>query len=163
MRCPICGIIIENNHICTNCNENAYVLNKIFNISVRLYNEALQKANKKDFYNAISLIEKSLYFNKNNTEAINLLGLLYYQTGRLGDAVKQWVLSSNINHNKDNKAFYYLEVFNKDIRKDAFGNFAVGDTLYNHNRMFNEETRRNLVFSIFYNSDTQEFLTGELG
>ncbi len=117
MRCPICGIIIENNHICPNCNENAYVLNKIFNISVRLYNEALQKANKKDFYNAISLIEKSLYFNKNNTEARNLLGLLYYQTGRLGDAVKQWVLSSNINHNKDNKAFYYLEVFNKDIRK----------------------------------------------
>ena len=53
--------------------------------------------------------------------------------------------------------------FNKDIRKDAFGNFAVGDTLYNHNRMFNEETRRNLVFSIFYNPDTQEFLTGEIG
>ena len=53
--------------------------------------------------------------------------------------------------------------FNKDIRKDAFGNFAVGDTLYNHNRMFNEETRRNLVFSIFYNPDTQEFFTGEIG
>ena len=53
--------------------------------------------------------------------------------------------------------------FNKDIRKDAFGNLAVGDTLYNHNRMFNEETRRNLVFFYFYNPDTQEFLTGEIG
>ncbi|MBS5793423.1 MAG: hypothetical protein KIC92_01525 [Clostridiales bacterium] len=116
MKCPICGIIVKNSHICPRCNENAYVLNKIFNISVRLYNEALQKAKQKDFSNAICLIEKSLCFNKNNIEARNLLGLLYYQTGRLGDAVKQWVLSSNINQNKNNKAFYYLDIFNKNIR-----------------------------------------------
>ena len=118
MRCPICNTIIEKGHICPKCNENAYVLNKIFNISVRLYNEALQKAKNKDFSNAIHLIEKSLYFNKNNTEARNLLGLLYYQVGRLGDAVKQWILSSNINKNENNnKAFYYLELFNQNIRK----------------------------------------------
>lgn len=32
--------------------------------------------------------------------------------------------------------------FNKDIRHDKHGEFAVGDTLYNHNRKFNEETRK---------------------
>ncbi len=53
--------------------------------------------------------------------------------------------------------------FNKDIRKDAYGPFAVGDTLYNHNRKFNEETRPNLVFSIFYNPDTEEIITGNIG
>ena len=53
--------------------------------------------------------------------------------------------------------------FNKDIRKDAYGSFAVGDTLYNHNRKFNEETRPNLVFSIFYNPDTEEIVTGNIG
>ena len=53
--------------------------------------------------------------------------------------------------------------FNKDIRKDAYGSFAVGDTLYNHNRKFNEETRPNLVFSIFYNPDTEEIITGDIG
>lgn len=53
--------------------------------------------------------------------------------------------------------------FNKDIRKDAYGPFAVGDTLYNHNRKFNEETRPNLVFSIFYNPDTDEIITGNIG
>ena len=37
--------------------------------------------------------------------------------------------------------------FEKDVRTDAHGEFAVGDTLYNHNRKFNEETRRNLVYS----------------
>lgn len=51
----------------------------------------------------------------------------------------------------------------KDIRTDARGAFAVGDTLYNHNRIFNEETRPNLVFSIFYNPDTGEIATGEIG
>ena len=117
MKCPICKTEVQNGHICPNCNENAYVLNKIFNISVRLYNEALQRANKKDFSNAICLVEKSLYFNKNNYQARNLLGLLYYQTGRLGDAVKQWILSSNINQNKNNRAFYYINIFKKDIRK----------------------------------------------
>jgi adenine-specific DNA-methyltransferase len=53
--------------------------------------------------------------------------------------------------------------FDKDIRKDEIGEFAVGDTLYNHNRKFNEETRKNLVFSIFYNPTTGEIVPGEIG
>ncbi len=53
--------------------------------------------------------------------------------------------------------------FNKDIREDDRGKFAIGDTLYNHNRKFNEETRPNLVFSIFYNPETEEIKTGNIG
>ena len=53
--------------------------------------------------------------------------------------------------------------FNKDIRRDDRGEFAVGDTLYNHNRKFNEETRPNLVYSIFYNPDTEEIIPGDIG
>ncbi len=53
--------------------------------------------------------------------------------------------------------------FNKDIRTDSRGPFAIGDTLYNHNRKFNEETRPNLVFSIFYNPQTEEITTGDIG
>lgn len=53
--------------------------------------------------------------------------------------------------------------FNKDIRRDDRGEFAVGDTLYNHNRKFNEETRPNLVYSIFYKPDTGEIVPGDIG
>lgn len=53
--------------------------------------------------------------------------------------------------------------FNKDVRRDDRGEFAVGDTLYNHNRKFNEETRPNLVFSIFYNPETEEIVPGDIG
>lgn len=53
--------------------------------------------------------------------------------------------------------------FNKDLREDEHGSFAIGDTLYNHNRKFNEETRPNLVFSIFYNPITEEIKAGDIG
>lgn len=53
--------------------------------------------------------------------------------------------------------------FKKDIRTDGYGEYAIGDTLYNHNRKFNEETRPNLVFSIFYNPLTEEITTGNIG
>lgn len=53
--------------------------------------------------------------------------------------------------------------FNKNIREDSRGKFAVGDTLYNHNRKFNEETRPNLIFSIYYNLSTKEISTGRIG
>ena len=52
--------------------------------------------------------------------------------------------------------------FKKDIREDEFGKYSVGDTLYNHNRKFNEETRPNLVFSIYYNPSTNDIITDNL-
>ena len=71
-------------------------------------------------------------------------------------------LQADITFAKNNLPDTY-KGFNKDIRKDDIGEFAVGDTLYNHNRKFNEETRPNLVFSIFYNPITEEIKTGEIG
>lgn len=53
--------------------------------------------------------------------------------------------------------------FEKDIREDEYGKFAVGDTLYNHNRKFNEETRKNLVFSIYYNPETNDIVPDDIG
>ena len=53
--------------------------------------------------------------------------------------------------------------FNKDLRKDEHGLFAIGDTLYNHNRKFNEMTRPNLVYSIFFNPKTEEIRPGNIG
>ena len=71
-------------------------------------------------------------------------------------------LNVNINFAKSKMPDTY-KGFNKDIRKDDLGEFAIGDTLYNHNRKFNEETRPNLVFSIFYNPITQEIIPGDIG
>lgn len=71
-------------------------------------------------------------------------------------------LTVDVQFAKDNMPDSY-KGFNKDVRTDDRGTFAIGDTLYNHNRKFNEETRPNLVFSIFYNQTTEEIITGEIG
>ena len=68
----------------------------------------------------------------------------------------------NINFAKNKMPDTY-KGFTKDIRRDDIGEFAIGDTLYNHNRKFNEETRSNLVFSIFYNPVTEEIVPGDIG
>ena len=52
--------------------------------------------------------------------------------------------------------------FEKDIREDELGKYSVGDTLYNHNRKFNEETRPTLVFSIYYNPSTNDIITDDI-
>lgn len=71
-------------------------------------------------------------------------------------------LTIDISFAKENMPDVY-KGFNKDIREDERGKFAIGDTLYNHNRKFNEETRPNLVFSIFYNPTTEEITVGDIG
>lgn len=53
--------------------------------------------------------------------------------------------------------------FNKEILVDDIGEYAVGDTLWNHNRIFNEETRPNLVYSIFFNPETGDIVPDDIG
>ena len=53
--------------------------------------------------------------------------------------------------------------FKKDVRSDEFGDYAVGDTLWNHNRIFNEVSRPNLVFSIFFNPESNDIKSGDIG
>jgi adenine-specific DNA-methyltransferase len=71
-------------------------------------------------------------------------------------------LTIDISFAKKNMPDVYKN-FNKDIREDEHGKYAVGDTLYNHNRKFNEETRPNLVYSIFYNPTTEGITVGDIG
>ncbi len=78
------------------------------------------------------------------------------------DSASSFGLTVDITFAKEKMSDSY-KGFNKDIRTDSRGAFAVGDTLYNHNRKFNEETRPNLVFSIFYNPDTEQIITGNIG
>ena len=51
----------------------------------------------------------------------------------------------------------------RNVCQDKKGSYSIGDTLYNHNRIFNEESRPNLVFSIFYNPDTGDIVPGNIG
>lgn len=93
-------------------------------------------------YGVAKTWETVLVYGKNAMETSSLTVSIKYAKEKMPDAYKG---------------------FSKEIHSDEHGEFTVGDTLYNHNRKFNEETRRNLVFSIFYNPQTGEIQTGNIG
>ncbi|MFR3727966.1 hypothetical protein [Lacrimispora sp.] len=71
------------------------------------YNMGLDKARLRDLSGAAECLKKSLHFNKYMTDARNLLGLIYYEVGEVGDALVQWVISMNLQP-EENRADYYL-------------------------------------------------------
>lgn len=71
------------------------------------YNMGLERAKLRDLSGAADCLKKSLHFNKYQTDARNLLGLIYYEVGEVGDALVQWVISMNLQP-EENRADYYL-------------------------------------------------------
>ena len=112
-RCINCGAPVSTNGYCTECRLPDSFLRKAHNTSVYHYNLALDKAKMRDITGAIESLRTSLRYNKKNIEARNLLGLLYYETGEMVDALNHWVMSINYQA-KDNAAAHYL----KDLKAD---------------------------------------------
>ena len=71
------------------------------------YNLGLEKAKQRDLSGAAADLKKSLQFNKFQTDARNLLGLIYNEIGEAGSALCQWVISLNLD-DSDNRAEEYL-------------------------------------------------------
>lgn len=72
------------------------------------YNDGLKKANIRDLSGAIVSLKKSLYYNRDNVPARNLLGLLYYGRGEVAEALVEWIISKNIKAS-GNIATYYIK------------------------------------------------------
>lgn len=71
------------------------------------YNIGLERAKLRDLSGASECLKKSLHFNKYMTDARNLLGLIYYEVGEVGEALVQWVISMNLQP-EENRADAYL-------------------------------------------------------
>ena len=81
---------------------------KVLYQSNRWYNDGLKRARAKDLSGAVVSLKKSLQFNRENIAARNLLGLVYYGRGEVGEAVVEWILSKNLQPS-ENIAGYYLK------------------------------------------------------
>ena len=82
---------------------------RLNSLSNRFYNEGLEKASVRDMTGAINSLRDSLKFNKNNIDARNLLGLIYYETGEVVPALSEWVISKNLKA-EDNIADSYMDM-----------------------------------------------------
>lgn len=88
-------------------NEGLYA--KIVYKSNGLYNEGLRRAQVRDLSGALVCLRESLSLNKKNTNARNLLGLVYFEMGDIVRALTQWIISRNTDGSKENPALYYIE------------------------------------------------------
>ncbi len=127
MKCYRCGAELDKkSDVCPGCGTNVVTYKKIVSLSNKFYNEGLEKASVRDMTGAISALRQSLKLDKNNIDARNLLGLIYYETGEVVAALSEWVISKNLKA-EDNLADKYmdfvrnspsqLETINQTIKK----------------------------------------------
>lgn len=117
MNCPKCNSPITiKRQKCEVCGLDLKIYRKIIHLSNHYYNVGLEKAKVKDLSGAILVLKKSLELNKNNTNARNLLGLVYFETGETVSALSEWVISKHLQP-EGNDADAYMESVQKNPTK----------------------------------------------
>ncbi len=142
MICPICNSFSQNKKRCTECGSDISVFSKISDISNVLYNKGLSEVQASDFTHAEEALNKSILFDKNNINSRNVLGLVYYETGRISLALKQWVISSNIKK-EDNPAIEYVSYFQKNSKE--FQNLNESLKMYNQAIRFTSQQSEDMA------------------
>ena len=80
---------------------------RAFQLSNLYYNQGLERAGVRDLTGAVTKLRQSLLLNKRNTQARNLLGLVYLETGEVVAALREWLISQSY-HPKNNPAADYI-------------------------------------------------------
>lgn len=119
MKCIYCGTPLSAIDYCTGCGADVTLQKRIVRISNLLYNEGLEKATVRDLSGAISCLKRSLKFNKENIDARNLLGLVYYETGEVVAALSEWVISKNTAEENNAADFYISRLQSNKNKLDA--------------------------------------------
>lgn len=129
MNCPKCGQEISRRRKrCEICGQDISVYERLVYISNSYYNKGLEKARVRDLSGAIDMLKKSLEINKENTDARNLLGLVYFEMGEVVAALSEWVISQNFQP-QDNDADYFL----KKVQSDTVAFDGMNQTIKKFN------------------------------
>lgn len=124
MFCPKCGNEIAHSSQCLKCGINIDIYKRSKSISIKLYNKSLEQINNNDFSAAIISLIKSLEFDKANHNSRNLLGLIYFEIGEIGKALKQWVISNSL-VKENNLAKEYIDTVQNSTNKLEKYNDAI--------------------------------------
>ncbi|MCR5584508.1 MAG: hypothetical protein K6F63_03615 [Lachnospiraceae bacterium] len=125
MNCPRCGYkIVGHRRRCENCGQDLRPYESLRKLSNKLYNEGLAEAQVRNLSGACDKLKRSLEYNKENIDARNLLGLVYYELGETVAAIVEWVISTNISKN-DNPADALLEKVQGDANEFREAKSAV--------------------------------------
>lgn len=129
MFCYNCGCHLSEKDFCTGCGVDVSLYKRIMFVSNMYYNEGLEKACVRDLTGAITSLRQSLKFNKNNIEARNLLGLVYFEMGEVVAALSEWVISKNLSPDKNIADDYIEKLQSNSTRLDS-----VNQTIKKYNQ-----------------------------
>lgn len=129
MRCYKCNAVLSESEFCNKCGTDVVLYKKIIRSSEAHYNQGLSMAQARDLTGAADALRRSVKLNKNNINARNLLGLVYFEMGEAVAALSQWVISKNLQPEK-NIADNYLN----DIRKNAAKLETINQTIKKYNQ-----------------------------
>ncbi len=120
MVCPNCGSnMSDKKKRCERCGTDMTVYRKIYRASNQYYNNGLARAKVRDLSGAIISLKSSLELNKMNTNARNLLGLIYYEMGETVAALSEWVISRHIQPTENDAEEYINKVQSNPTKLDA--------------------------------------------
>ncbi len=114
MKCFVCGQQLIYTDKCPSCGQNVRLYKKIIASSNYLYNAGLAAAKERNLYDAEQLLRQALKLNKHQSDARNLLGLIYYETGEFAKAIEEWAISITLQP-ENNPAQGYLDSIYKDF------------------------------------------------
>lgn len=132
MRCYKCNSVLSDNDFCNSCGADVVVYKKIVRLSNAYYNMGLAKARIRDLTGAADLLRRSVRFDRKNTNARNLLGLVYFEMGEAVQAFSEWVISKNIQPEKNVADDYMKRLQSNPVRLDTINqtikkyNIALG-------------------------------------
>ena len=119
MFCYNCGCHLSEHDFCTACGADVSLYKKIMYVSNMYYNDGLEKAGVRDLTGAVTSLRQSLKFNKNNIDARNLLGLVYFEMGEVVAALSEWVISKNLRPEKNIADDFIEELQSNSARLDS--------------------------------------------
>ncbi len=117
MNCPRCNAQLSfQQNRCKNCGQDLRNYRRVLSASNICYNQGLAQAKVRDLSGAETSLRRSLKFNKLNTDARNLLGLIYYEEGEIVAALSEWVISKHF-QDADNEADRYIQMVQSNPNK----------------------------------------------
>ena len=119
MKCFNCGADLKDSEYCSQCGADVKLYSRMLKLSNAYYNEGLEKAKVRDLSGAVLALRESLKIDKKNTNARNLLGLVYYEMGMAVEALTQWIISRSFQSSKNIADEYIESIQNNPARLDT--------------------------------------------
>lgn len=126
--CPYCGSKEQNGPYCNTCLGKIDWAQELWHKSTFYYNRGYEAALTRNLTLASKYLNKALILNKYHIEARNLLGLIYFELGQIGLALKEWIISQSLKK-EDNLASYYIKQIQENEK--VLSNYKEAITLYN--------------------------------